>query len=57
MGIQTQSFRAIIQPGFLYYQAEIAFTMENGIPGKLVYLVGQKSWMDYGPEGICRPLG
>lgn len=57
-GIQTQSFRVIIQPGFGYYQGEIAFTMESGIPGeRLVYLVGQKSQMGYGFDGVWRPLG
>lgn len=55
-GIQTQSFRATIQPGFLYYQAEIAFIRKDGISGEShVHLVGQKSQMDYSPEEVWRP--
>lgn len=52
-GVQTQSWKANIESGFLSYQAETAVIKDGGIPGEsVVYLVGQPSWLDYGPQGL-----
>lgn len=48
-GDQIWSLRVKVQPGFLSYWAKNTSTRESGIAGESVYLVGQKSWLDWCP--------
>lgn len=49
---QIQSLRAAVKQGCLSYQEENT-SKEHGISGESdIYLVGYKTWLDYGPKGL-----